>query len=161
MLDQILITALNLLTALALIGGLFFMFTGALGLARLPDFYSRSHAASKCVTLGVIGLLGALVIYIGLGTTAPLNPEQAEVAREVSAEIGEGEPVTAAATKALIVIGFIFIATPVGSHMLARAAHLAHVKLWEGTLSDELAVDRLDSEDLFPMYRGEPPPDDQ
>lgn len=155
MADQLMIISLNLLTAIALVGGLFFMFTGAVGVVRLPDFYSRNHAASKCVTLGISGLLVALVIYVGLGTNAPASTDQAEVAREAAAEVGSGEPVMAAATKALLVIAFIFVATPVGSHMLARAAHLAHVKAWVGTLSDDLAVDRHESEDLFPMYRGE------
>ena len=154
MLAHLMAIVLNLITAMALLVGLLFMFTGALGLLRLPDFFNRCHAASKCVTLGISGLLLALVIYLGLGVSMPANPQQAEVARELSQEIGPAEPVIAAATKAILVIAFIYLATPVGSHMLARSAHLARVRLWHGTLSDELAEDRQEGQDLSPVYRG-------
>ena len=39
-------------------------------------------------------------------------------------------------------IAFVFVSAPVGSHMLARAAHLAGVGAWAGTLGDDLAEDR-------------------
>ncbi len=138
MLDITLEILLNLLATLALLGGLFFMIVGAVGILRLPDFYSRSHAAGKCITLGISGLLMALVLYIGVGGHTAVN--EAQAALNVGEPGLESEaPVTAAVTKALLVIAFIIISAPVGSHMLARAAHLAGVKAWSGTLSDELA----------------------
>ena len=145
--DTILVILLHLLTAAALAGGLFFMFVGAVGIIRLPDVYCRSHASSKCVTLGIIGLLAALVLFVaslgsGTGTYAA-----AEVTQEATAEVevekaavGEA-PGVVALTKALLVIAFVFTAAPIGAHMLARAAHLAKVKTWHGTLSDELEED--------------------
>jgi multicomponent Na+:H+ antiporter subunit G len=33
-------------------GGVFFLLTGAVGLIRFPDIYTRMHAAGKCDTLG-------------------------------------------------------------------------------------------------------------
>lgn len=134
--------ALNLLAAGAMLVGLFFMFTGALGVARLPDFYTRSHAASKCITLGICGLLLGLVLYMGAGLDQPQSASQAAILEEAALEVGEEAPVTAAVTKALLVIAFVFVSAPVGTHMLARAAHIAGVPLWPGTLSDELAEDR-------------------
>ena len=146
MIAAVLAVVLNALVVLTLLGGLFFMFAGALGVARLPDFYSRSHAASKCATLGICGMLLALVLYIGVGTEAPSDSKQQQLDRETAAEVGGGEePVIAAATKALLVIAFVFVSAPVGSHMLARAAHLAGVRAWRGTLSDDLAEDREES----------------
>ena len=153
MIESLLSLVFNVLIAVSLAGGLFFMFAGALGVARLPDFYSRSHAASKCVTLGISGLLLALVMHIGVGTTVPADESQAQLGQEATAEAGENEPVTAAATKAVIVIAFMVVAVPVGSHMLARAAHLAGVEKWNGTLSDDLETDRDASEDEFPTYK--------
>ena len=152
MVDWLLTILLNVLVCLTMIGGLFFLFTGAVGIARLPDFYSRNHASSKCITLGIAGMLLALVLYIGVGTTAPASQSQAELQEASSAEMSAQEPVIAAATKAVLVIAFIFVGAPVGSHMLARAAHLAGVKAWEGTLSDELADDRQASSDEFPEH---------
>ena len=143
MIAALLAVVFNALVVLTLVGGLFFLFAGALGVARLPDFYSRSHASSKCVTLGVAGMLLALVLYIGVGTQAPGDAEQRKLDRETAAEVGGGdEPVIAAATKAVLVIAFVFVSAPVGAHMLARAAHLAGATSWHGTLSDDLAEDR-------------------
>ena len=144
MIDDLVSIAANLLTCLALLGGAFFMLVGAIGLVRFPDFYTRSHAASKCVTLGMLGLLLALVLFVGDAANHPALTQAAGEARaEMIAEAGEaGErPTTAAVTKALLVVAFVFIAAPVGSHALARAAHRAGVKVWHGTLGDELAED--------------------
>ena len=136
---------LDILTAAALIGGLFFMFVGAVGLVRLPDVYCRSHAASKCVTLGILGMLGALVLFTGnVSHSAETADVDAEVraAKEIAVESGSADQATTAiTTKALLVLAFVFVAAPIGSHMLARAAHRAAVRPWKGTLSDELTED--------------------
>ncbi len=155
---EILNAILDLATALALAGGLFFMFVGALGLVRLPDVYCRSHAASKCVTLGILGMLTALVLFTGnvshaaeeqYATAAEAarasvdeSDAEARAAQEIAVESGSAdEATTAITTKALLVLAFVFVAAPIGSHMLARAAHRAAVKPWRGTLSDELTED--------------------
>jgi len=98
-----------------LLAGLFFMLVGAIGIVRFPDAYNRLHASSKCSTLGLLGLLLAAVCHLlTLGIL----------------------------TKALITILFAFVALPVGSHILAKAAHLDRLKQWEKTLSDELEEDK-------------------
>lgn len=55
-----------------MISGLVFFITGALGLIRFPDIYSRLHAVTKTDTLG-LGLLAAgLAIKSGSASTALL-----------------------------------------------------------------------------------------
>jgi multicomponent Na+:H+ antiporter subunit G len=83
------------LSWVCLVGGGFFCIVGALGLLRMPDFYTRMHAAS------VIETLGAGLILLGLLFQAGF---------------------TLVAAK-LVVIGLlIFFASPTATHALARAA---------------------------------------
>lgn len=126
------IAILDILTILALLFGLFFMFAGALGVWRLPDFFNRTHAASKCVTLGISGLLIAAVLHFAVLFVRPQGDGP------------EWESLIGAATKAVLVIVFLYTAAPVGSHMLARAAHRDGAKKDERTLGDDLQEDRAD-----------------
>ena len=105
----------DVVTVVLLVSGLSFMLIGAWGTVRLPDAYHRLHAASKCSTLGLLGLLLGAVVYIGTA---------------------------AALSKAVLTLVFTFVAAPVGSHILARSAHAAGLEQWELTLSDELAEDQ-------------------
>ena len=108
----------DLLAAFSLAVGLFFMLVGPIGIHRFPDAFNRIHAASKCQTLGLSALLVAVCFHVSDAVT-----------------VG----------KAIITIVFTFVATPVGSHMIAKAAHHAKERIWEGTLSDELAEDKADA----------------
>ncbi len=108
---------LDLLATAALIVGMFFMFVGAFGIWRFPDAYQRLHAGSKCTTLGLTGLLVAACLHI--------------------AE-------TDVISKAIITVVFTFVANPVGSHLIAKAAHHGGLRAWDRTLSDELAADKAD-----------------
>lgn len=107
----------DLIAIIALALGLFFMFVGVLGVLRLPDAYSRMHAASKCTTLGLTGMLIAAGLHLWT--------------LDVIA-------------KSATVIIFTYIATPIGAHLLAKAAHHGKLPQWERTLSDELAEDKAD-----------------
>ncbi len=100
----------DVIAALFLLGGLFFMFVGALGIVRLPDTFLRLHAASKCATLGLIGLLLAVVVHIGTGDVA---------------------------AKSLATLVFAFVAVPIGSHLLAKAALKAGTHQWNQAAGDE------------------------
>jgi multicomponent Na+:H+ antiporter subunit G len=106
---------LDLLATLFLLGGLFFMVIGVLGLHRFPDCYGKLHAVTKCATLGLLGMLLATILHIG---------------------------VISVMTKAIMTIVFVFIANPVGSHMIAKAAHHCGYRKWEKTLSDDLEEDK-------------------
>ncbi len=84
------------------IGG-FFLLVGSLGVVRLPDFYSRTHAATKSDTLGIMLVLGGLVIYEGF---------------------------TENSIKLIVAIIFVALANPVGSHALAKAAFRYGLEPW-------------------------------
>jgi multicomponent Na+:H+ antiporter subunit G len=113
---------LDILIIACLVFGLAFFLIGAIGLVRLPDLYNRMHAATKGVTLGILGVMIALTLII---------------ARQ------EGVNVTTVVTKGILIIMFQFIAAPVAAHMLSKAAHLdPDVKKWDGTLEDDLLEDR-------------------
>ncbi|MGA9394375.1 MAG: monovalent cation/H(+) antiporter subunit G [Azonexus sp.] len=86
---------LDILSALLLAGGSFFCLAGGTGLLRMPDFYTRMHAAS------VIETLGAGLILLGLMLQAGL---------------------TLVTVKLAMVGLLIFFASPTASHALARAA---------------------------------------
>ncbi|MBM41077.1 MAG: cation:proton antiporter [Acidobacteria bacterium] len=83
--------------------GVFLLLTGALGLIRFPDFYSRMHAAGKCDTLGSLLILTGLASYQGFDL---------------------------AAVKLLVVAVFIFITSPTATHAIARAAHRNEIPAW-------------------------------
>ena len=53
---------------LSLAGSLFFL-TAAVGLLRLPDFYTRAHAPTKAATLGLL-----LCAHRGRSSCTELNP---------------------------------------------------------------------------------------
>jgi multicomponent Na+:H+ antiporter subunit G len=55
----------DLLAAALLVGGLFFVLVGILGVLRLPDFYARLHATSKCDTLGLALMVGGVALLTG------------------------------------------------------------------------------------------------
>jgi len=90
------------ITAVILIsGGVFFLLIGSIGLIRLPDFFSRSHATGKADTLGLMLVLTGLMVYEGL---------------------------TLNSAKMLIILVFVGLTNPTATHALARAAFLFGVK---------------------------------
>jgi multicomponent Na+:H+ antiporter subunit G len=91
------------LTIIFVILGTFFMFIGSVGVVRLPDFFTRSHATSKSDTLGIMLIVAGLMFFEGLSLNS---------------------------LKLLIVFIFVALANPVGAHALARAAFKFGVKPW-------------------------------
>lgn len=82
--------------AVVLLGaGLFFHGVAALGVVRMPDFYTRLHAVSKAETLGVLLTLAAVALWAGPSLTA---------------------------VKVAFVAVFIFLANPTSAHAIGRAA---------------------------------------
>lgn len=99
--------------------GLFFMALGSVGIIRLPDSYHRLHAVTKCSTLGLMGLLLGAMFHLGTPSVV---------------------------TKGMLIIVFTFVANPVGSHMLGKAALRARFRQWSGTLDDEHAKAKFSDE---------------
>ena len=110
------VTVIQMVLGWGLVGlGLFVMLVGSIGIIRLPDFYTRTHAASMVDTTGIIFLLLGLVVINGW---------------ELSS------------AKLLIGVAFIVLANPVAIHALARAALRAGHKprLAEGPAAREAAA---------------------
>jgi multicomponent Na+:H+ antiporter subunit G len=87
--------AVNLLSWGFILSGSFFVLVGAIGLVRMPDVYTRMHAASVMETLGAGLLIVGLMIQAGLGLVT---------------------------LKLLFLLALFFFAGPVASHALAQAA---------------------------------------
>lgn len=80
--------------ALLAAGG-FFCVVGGIGMLRMPDFFTRMHAASVIETLGAGLILAGLLLQAGL---------------------------TLVGAKLVIIGLLIFFASPTATHALARAA---------------------------------------
>ena len=91
------ITALlDLLAAAFILVGASFALIGSIGLARLPDIFTRLHGPTKSTTLGVGGvLIGSLIFF---STREGLSLHE------------------------LLVSIFLFMTAPVSAHLIARAA---------------------------------------
>lgn len=93
---------------LLLTGGLF-VFIGGVGALRMPDFYTRMHAASLTDTLGTILVLLGIILQAGLSL---------------------------AAVKLAAVMIFLLLTAPTAAYALANAARLARLAPERRTLDD-------------------------
>jgi multicomponent Na+:H+ antiporter subunit G len=91
----------NIFSIILIVSGIFFMLVGSIGVIRLPDFYSRTHAVSKSDTLGITLVILGLIIYEGL---------------------------TMNSVKLTLIVLFIALSNPIGTHALARAAYKRQLK---------------------------------
>ena len=105
---------IDVIVILFLAAGIIFMFTGVIGLLRLPDFYTRLHATGKCDTLGEVLIIAGLLLY-HLFVYSP--------GAELSVKL---VPV-----KLLFLIIFIFLANPTATHAIIKAAYKTGVKPWK------------------------------
>lgn len=97
--------------------GLLFFTGGTLGLIRLPDVYSRLHMAGKIDTMGSICLVAALFLY--------------EITTFDLAHVLVG-------LKILLVLFFVFIASPTACHAMVDACLRAGLAPWvKGGQEDE------------------------
>lgn len=91
--------------------GFFFSATGAVGIVRMPDVYTRIQCSSKCVTLGALPMLIALAVAEG--------------------------PLSFYGGRALLVAFLLLVLSPAATHALARAAYKTGVPMWRGAVADE------------------------
>ncbi len=78
-----------------------FMLTGAIGILRMPDFYTRLHAAGLTDTMGSTFLVAGLLLQSGWSLT----------------------PV-----RLVLMLLFIYFTGPVATHALAHAAYFAGLR---------------------------------
>ena len=101
------------LAAVLILVGSGFTLTASLGLLRLPDLYTRMHAASKAGTLGSCVVLLALAVHAD-------------------------DP--AISLRALAGVVFFMLTVPISSHLLAKAAHGAGYAMWKGSVRDDITA---------------------
>ena len=87
--------ALNVLSGAMIMAGAFFILVGAIGIIRMPDVFTRMHAASVMETAGAGFLLIGLMIQAGP---------------------------TLLALKLAFVLALFLLTAPVAAHALAQAA---------------------------------------
>jgi multicomponent Na+:H+ antiporter subunit G len=107
----------TVIASIAVLAGAGFMLVAGVGLARLPDLYTRMHAATKPASVGVVAIMsGVAFAFYDL-------------------------PVTA---RAALVALFFLLTAPVAAHAIARTAHTLRVPLARGTRveDDEAARER-------------------
>ena len=88
-------TAIEILSGILVILGSLSIIVGLLCVYRMPDFFTRLHAASVIDTLGTILILFGLILYAGLNIVS---------------------------IKLLLILIFILITTPTAAHALAKSA---------------------------------------
>jgi len=95
--------ALDTLSWVLIVIGSVFSVVGAIGLLRLPDFYTRLHAA------GITDTFGAWALMVGI----LLQAESWLVA-----------------VKLVLIVIFLFFTSPTATHALARAALASRLNPW-------------------------------
>jgi multicomponent Na+:H+ antiporter subunit G len=83
--------------------GVFFMAVAAIGLLRLPHFYTRAHTVSKVETLGLGLVILDLVFHVGASLVS---------------------------IKLVLILVFGYLANPVAAHLITRAAVRNGVQVW-------------------------------
>lgn len=85
----------NIVSIVFIVGGIFFILIAGVGIVRLPDFYSRTHAVSKSDTLGILLVVLGLIVYEGF---------------------------TINSLKLSFIFVLVALSNPIGSHALGMAA---------------------------------------
>lgn len=108
---------MEIVGAIFLVVGIFFIAVAAIGLIRMPDVYNRLHASSKALTFGVLGIL---ISTIGLG-----GPELS--------------------IRSIMTGLFILLTAPIATTVIARAAYRRNVPLAPQSILDEMPDRQPDS----------------
>jgi len=104
----------EVVVSVLIVFGSFVMLVGSVGLAKLPDYFTRLHAPTKASTLGVACILIASMIFF-------------------SVQIGHVN------LKEVLISMFLLITAPIAAHMLAKAGLHYKVKMTEPTQNQDLA----------------------
>ena len=95
---------MDILAVIFMTAGLFFLIVAAIGVVRLPDVFSRSHAVSLIDSLGVFLMLVGVAFHEGLDKNT---------------------------LKILVVLTLLYILNPVITHATVRAALRSGLKPWK------------------------------
>jgi multicomponent Na+:H+ antiporter subunit G len=100
---------LDTISWILLTAGGFFVLVGGIGALRMPNLYTRMHAASVTDTMGAVLVLGGVMVQAGLSL---------------------------ATIKLAAILMFLLITSPTSSYALAHAALLAGIKPDAGSAAD-------------------------
>jgi len=100
---------MDIVVIMLTVTGLLFFFATTVGILRFPDFYSRMHAAGKGDTLSSLLILLALALY---------NFHDVNLANLL------------VAVKILLIVVFIFMASPTATHAITDAGFESGLKPW-------------------------------
>ncbi len=95
--------------------GLVFFLGGAVGIIRMPDFYSRLHPAGKLDTLGIMAMVTGLALY-NLGHFS----WQALLV----------------SLKMMFIVFFVFLSSPTATHSIVDAGIRAGLIPWSKSRKD-------------------------
>lgn len=95
------------LAAFFILLGAIFAFIGSLGLAILPDFFTRLHAPTKNTTIGIGGIVIASILITSVQGSINLNE--------------------------LLIAIFLFLTAPISAHIMAKAALHTELKMFNRT----------------------------
>ena len=110
----------DLISWLCLIAGSIFCIIGGIGLLRMPNFWTRTHAAGITDTMGVGLILVGLIFQAGL---------------------------TLVAVKLVMILAFLYLAGPTAGHAIFRAAHAYGVPFAALTTGVEAPGENSDGSD--------------
>ncbi|AYO16965.1 monovalent cation/H(+) antiporter subunit G [Vibrio owensii] len=94
---------MDIIVGVLLCLGTLFTLIASLGILRMPDLYTRMHAATKAGTVGLASLLLAVAIAI---------PDITVISRVIGTML------------------FIFITAPVAAHLLGKATQESGYQIW-------------------------------
>jgi multicomponent Na+:H+ antiporter subunit G len=103
---------LDALSWLAILAGLFFMIVGTVGVLRLPDVYTRLHAAGMTDTMGA----GFLILGMSLQTVLGIMHGDSSYWFVL--------------IRLVLVYAFLMFTSPIATHALARAGLAGGVEPW-------------------------------
>lgn len=119
-------TILQLVAIVAVVVGTLFSVVGVLGLIRMPDVYSRLHAAGK------VGVFGVVLLLVAAAASSPVS-----------------------LLESVALILFLLVAGPVTTHAIASAAYRVGVPMKAG-LRDDLAAVSPPTTDSAPAGTSRP-----
>ncbi len=100
---------MDILVIFLMLTGLFFFLGGAIGIIRMPDFYSRLHPAGKLDTLGIFAMVAGLAIY----NLHHFSFESLLLS-----------------IKMFLIVFFVFLSSPTATHSIVDAGMRAGLRHW-------------------------------
>ncbi|KAB7667188.1 Na+/H+ antiporter subunit G [Bacillus sp. B1-b2] len=116
-------TIISIITAVLIFAGALLTLVASIGVLRLPDVYTRSHAASKSATLGIMFILLGACLYF-FQKEGIFN------------------------SRLILAIAFIFLTSPVAGQLIIRSAYNRNIPMTDMTIRDDLKTAKMKSTDL-------------